>query len=222
MSESNGTTIPAKFIGWIIAGVITLVVLIIGVTIFATWQGVIDEGNRREATLSARYADGANYLSNCVVKSAQSADVAVAQADKLNEILANAVSGRYDNASSTAVDNGKLFSAIVEAYPDLSGLDKTFQLVVSTINGCRDDFKTAQSRILDSVKDFDAWRTGSFTTRMFATGFPDHNLYVTVAGQNAHGQDALDKMRVPIIDTVTEAIYKDGTFEVTDPFGTDD
>jgi hypothetical protein len=189
------------------------------VSLFVTWQGVISDGNKKEASLSAQYASGQTVLSSCIVKTDQAAATAVAQSDKLKEIFTAAVTGRYSTGSSTAIDNGKLFSAISEAYPNTAGLDKTFQLVLSTITGCRDDYANQQIRVQDELNLFNSWRTGSFTVRLFGGEFPNQNLYVKLGDATLRGQDALDKIAKPIIDNGTLKAYQDGTFNVGNPFG---
>lgn len=227
MSDSNSDSkaralssiIPKGMIKWIVIGVVALLLIIMGIALYSTSQSVISEGNKREATLSAQYANGANVLSNCVVQTKQSAGLAVAQSAQLDKILTDAVGGRYDNGG-TAVDSGKLFSAIQEAYPDLSGLDKTFQLVLATINGCRDDFKNQQTVVLSSVSDFKAWRTGSWKVRTLGGDkFPDENLSIDILGIKATGPAALKKMSHPIVESTTNKTYQDGTYDAENPFG---
>lgn len=197
------------------------IVALIVVLIFAVFipQSVTSEGNQMEAKLGATYANGANYLSACVVKTEQSVGLVNANTDALDKILKDAIAGRYDTESQAG--SAKLFSAIVEAYPNLSGLDATFQNVLATINGCRDDYKNMQSVVLDNVREFNAWRTGSWRVRTFGgSDFPNDNLIINLPGLHLTGSAALAKMSAPIVDAGTSGAYDTGLLTGGDPFAT--
>jgi len=211
-----GYKLSGKILGAIGAGLVVLF-LIIG---FMIHQSVISKGNQLESELSSDYADGANYLSNCVNKTKQAANVANAQTAALDKILQDAVAGRYGTGAE--INDKALLGAIVEAYPDLSGLSNTFQDVLATITGCQDDFRDKQSDIQDGVRKFNSWRTGSWTVRTFGGGsFPNDNLYIAIGDEELTGQEALNKIRKPIVDSGVLQDYSDGTTDVEDPFATE-
>jgi len=217
MSETaSNSRVPKKWLMPIILGAFALIAVIVAVSLFATYQNVKSEGIRRESELSALYLNGENKLSTCVVQTTNSVGLANAQTESLVKVFTTAI-GERNQSNDQAV-----FTALKEAYPDTAGLDKTYQNVLSTINGCRDDYAGAQTRVLQSVKDFKSWKDGSFTTRLFAQSFPDEHLEITIGGTTLTGTEALKKVGTPIVDTVTEQTYQEGTFEATDPFGTDD
>jgi hypothetical protein len=214
-SSSNRNPIIYGIAG--VAGVIVLV-LVLTFTVFIP-QGVKSQGNQKEASLSASYANGATYLSNCVVKTKQSANVANAQTAALDKVLKDAVAGRYGTGNT--MDKAKLFSAIVEAYPETNGLSKTFQDVLATITGCQDDFRNYQTVVQDKVRDFNAWRTGSWKVRTFGgSGFPNENLYVRLPGVSLTAADAYEKISQPIVDATTTSAYQSGEQQLDNPFGT--
>lgn len=202
-----------------IAAVVALVALVVVLT-FTVFipQSVKSNGNKKEADLSASYANGAVYLSKCVVKTKQAADVATAQTAALDKVLKDAVAGRYGIGGNN-MDKGKLFSAIVEAYPNVNGLSKTFDHVMTVIVGCQDDFGNYQSVVQDKVRDFNSWRTGSWLTRSYAADFPNENMYVRLPGVNLVGAAAYDKIQQPIVDATTSSTYKTGEQSLDDPFG---
>lgn len=220
MSETNETRTPPHLIRWLIAGGIFLLVVIVGASFFFTYQGIISKGNQMEATMSAQYADGANYLSSCLVQTSQAANVAGAESEALQEVFATAIGSREYGEGSN-VDEGALFSAIVEAYPDVSGLEETFQQVIAVIVGCRSDFAQKQTVVLASVERFNQWRTGDWTVRWLGGEFPNDNLYISVGSLDLRGQEALAVMQDPIVDNSTIAAYEEGSFEIDDPFESD-
>jgi hypothetical protein len=223
MSDLNGTKTPKRFLPWIIAGGVAVIALIVGLSIYGTNQGVISDGNKLETQLSAQYADGANALSSCVVQTEQAAAVANASAEAVSKVMADAISGRQYTKPNGSVDQGALINALMvtEAYPDTTELQKTFQQAMAKMNGCRDDYQAKQTVVQASVNQFNSWRTGSWTVRTFGgDSFPNENLYVHISGLRITGKDAMDRISVPIVDTLTNDTYKSGTFTVTNPFGT--
>jgi hypothetical protein len=211
-----GYKLSGKVLGIIGAGFVALLLIIW----FIIHQSVISSGNKQEATMSGDYADGANYLSNCVIKTKQAANVTVAQTDALDKILSDAVSGRYGTGAN--FDGGSMISAIVEAYPDTSGLSKSFQDALSIIAGCQDDFRNKQSKILDDVRSFRSWKTGSWPVRTFGGGgFPNDNLYISIGDLDLTGDAALKKMSKPIVETSILQDYATGTTNTENPFATE-
>jgi hypothetical protein len=211
--------IPKQWYPRIAWGLVVAFVLIITIWVVSTWIGVINEGNKWEAQLSAQYANGANVLSQCVVQTEQAADAVGVERDALIEILSAAVSGRYNSESSASVDNGKLFSAIVEAYPDTTGIDQNFGEVIAIIKGCRDNYANQQARVLGLTDEFNAWRTGTLRVRMFGGSFPNDNLYIQLPnGTRITGLGALERMEAPVIDEETLDAYINGVFETENPF----
>lgn len=203
---------------FIVLGALVLA-LIAGVIVFVVNQNVVNEGNQKEATLTAVYTDGANYLSNCVVKTERTAGLLKSQTVAVDKVLADAVAGRYGTGNT--MDKAKLFSAITEAYPDSSveGLNKSFNNALEVITGCQDDFARKQSVIIDNVRLFDSWKTGNTTVRFFGgNNFPNENLRVSLPGINLTGAAALDKIRTPIVDSQTTATYQTGEQSLDDPF----
>ena len=217
MSEST-TQIPRKTLPWVIIGAIVLVIAIIGIWVFVTWQNVISDGNKKQAALNAAYSDGANYLSSCLVKTQQAANVAGAEADALSEVFADAISARNYGSEGGALDEGALFSAVVEAYPDTTGLQETFQQVVAVIVGCRDDYAAKQTVVLNQTRAFEGWLGGSWEVRTFGGDFPNEKLTVTIGDRDVTGAAALAIMKDPIVDNSTLDAYENGSFEIEDPF----
>lgn len=206
--------------------VIAGIVLVLGLSWYITKQSVISAGNSKEATLSASYADGANYLSNCVVKTHQAANVAEANADAFDKVIKDAIAGsggaEHVDLGTTAGRNAFL-PILVQAYPDLKGQTDLFDKVVNVIVGCQDDFRNKQSVVQDQVRAFNTWRTGSWKVRTFGGGsFPNDNLVVDIPGvDSVTGQAALKKIRQPIVDAVTSDTYQTGQQSNDDPFGND-
>jgi hypothetical protein len=206
--------------GGIVAGVaVVIAALTFGVFIP---QGVQSEGNQLEAELSANYQDGANVLSNCVVKTKQSVGAAKANSEAFDKVIKDAIAGngaaQHVDFNNPASRNG-LFPVWVQAYPDFKGQTALFEKAMTVINGCQDDFRNKQSAVQDGVRQFNSWRTGSWKVRTFGgDNFPNENLYVTLPGLNLTGKAAFKKISAPIVDADTSGAYQSGEQQSNDPF----
>jgi hypothetical protein len=193
-------------------------VLLAGLIPFITNNNVTNAGNKKEASLSAVYNDGAVKLSNCVVKTNQIANVAGENAKRFDKVIEDAVAG--NGAFKGVTGSAGFVPILTQTYPDLKGQTDLYRRVADTIAGCQDDFRSAQSTVQDQVRSFNSWRTGSWTSRTFGGEFPNDNLSVNIPGVPVlHGQAALDKISQPIVDGVTSSTYQSGQQNIQGPFG---
>lgn len=226
MSMSDSTTSDRKShrAWWIGGGVAAGALALVAGLTFGVFipQGVVSDGNQQEATLNASFNGEVVALHTCTAKTARAAQVTKGQTDAVDKVLKDAVAGRYGTGNN--LDQGKLFSAMHEAYPDLGGLNKSFQDAMAIMVGCQDDFAASQGVVQARLADFAKWRTGSWTVRTFGgNDFPNDNLVVNIAGMDRlTGQQALDLMSRPIADADTANAIKTGTDESykNDPFAT--
>lgn len=184
-SSKTRKTVP----NWVIYFTFMVLCCTIAVEVFTATKNGLNEGAQRETTLSAQYARGADILSACIKETKQSADLAVSDPGKLDEILADAVTGNYDSGDNV-VDNDKFLSAIQDAYPELLVVNATFRPVLATINECRHDYAKQQSIVRAGVSDFKSWKV----LILVGARLPDEKLYIKTAGQTARGQAALKLM----------------------------
>lgn len=215
----NTTKLSASSMKIIVAAAAVVALLLAAAILFFTNQSVINEGNKKQADVSASYSNAAVYLSNCVVKTKQTAGLLKSQTAGIDQIITNGVAARYGEGNT--MDSAKLFSAIQEAYPDKSAeaLSKTYNSALQIITGCQDDFANKQTVVLDKVRMFDSWLNGSTKVRYFGgSGFPNENLRVSLPGLNLTGLAALDKIRMPIVDNETSETYQTGEQSLDDPF----
>jgi hypothetical protein len=213
---------PALYgiIGVVVAA---LLLLVLTFTVFIP-QSVTSQGNTREAKMNADYADGANFLSNCVVKTKQAANAANANAEAFDRVIKDAVAGSGTAAHvdmNTPASRNSLFPIWVQAYPDLKGQTDLFNKAMDVIVGCQDDYKNKQSVILDGVRRFDTWQGGSWKVRTFGgNNFPNERLFINLPGLTLTGPAALAKMRSPIVDSDTANAYVTGEQDASNPFAT--
>lgn len=203
-----------KFKTLIIVGAIALVILIIGGSIFGKVNTLRNEGIARESQLVAQYKDNQQILSTYILQFNETLGIADRQSEKLNNILLDAVKGRYDNDTSLQPGTGgQMFSAITEAYPDLTATSEIYSKVVDQVTSGRNEYKNAQSKLLDLIREYNTWRETGFveSTINDMLGFPGDNLRVTDNGQTYTGQAALDRIERIVLTQEAVESYETGT-----------
>lgn len=194
------------------------VVLVVVIGLLSTWNAVVNERNTRENDVSAMYSSTQNELSGCLSKSTQAANVTKAEAKVMKEALTEALQARYTTKSTADPTSGKLFSAIVEQYPDLKPFENSFKDAFVVMIGCREDFKNAQKQLIDKVKSYNTWKDGTLTVRFFANAPSNHLEADTGDGTIYKGAEALAKIKRIIRTPKTIQAYSTGVLEEEDPF----
>lgn len=193
--------------------VVIVFVLIAGL-LYGKFNSLNKEGVRQEQALSAQYQDNQNELSATTLKIKETLGVADAKSAALDKVLTDAVVGRYSQGSSATdatAGNAKMFSAVVEAYPDLSGLS-TYDKVIDAINSGREAYKNKQSQLLDMARSYKTWlKSGLINKQLIAiSGFPSDDLTARVGPNVTRGQTALDQIETIILDEDTVNAYTTG------------
>lgn len=207
-----GREISRKLITWAVLAVVGLFVV---VGLFSTFDKVQKEGVAWENQLNAQYQDNQAELSAYVSGFYEQTGIAKAKSDKLNAILLDAVKGRYDGKTSAQPGGGSLFSAIVEAYPDLSGLD-IYDKIVDYVQSGRRAYKNAQSQLLDMLRGYNEWRqSGIIKSKVVSiSGFPSQRLEARLGpGKVFKGEAALEQMKVIVLDSESRKAYETGELE---------
>lgn len=192
--------------------VVILVVLVGGCSLYGYTNNVRNEAVRREAALTAQYLDNQNQLSSYISGFYESVGVANLKSDKLDQILVDAVKGRYDEGGFGG--KGGLLNAITEAYPqiDLTIYDK----IVDYVSAGREAYKAVQSKLLDQLRNYDTWRQTGFVRSMLVSGplhVPTDRLEARVGEKVYKGNEARDKMyQIVLVSGATRA-YETGTME---------
>ena len=167
-----------------------------------------------ETQLNAQYLDNQNELSTYISKFYESVGIANLKSDKMDQILTDAVKGRYEGNSSAKVGGGQMFSSIKEAYPnlDMSQYDRILDL----ISAGRDAYKQKQSKLIDMLRGFDKWRVGSGAVNKLLIGWmhiPDDELQARIGKTVTRGRDAEDQMWTVVTTSSTQKAYDTGTMD---------
>ncbi|HEY9784812.1 MAG TPA: hypothetical protein V6D17_05370 [Candidatus Obscuribacterales bacterium] len=197
----------------IIALVIAGVMLYSGVWTIATYTSIRNEGRAQELAMSAHWKNMQTRYGQFRMGMADKLNIAREKRDAINKIIVDAVSGRYDGANQSGkVNEQAVISAIVEAYPDLKGLDIYDQLI-KDIQAGREAFAKDQEHMQDMVRSYNDWRsTGSLLHPTFVewAGFPSDMLEARVGDRIYRGEAALEKMSNIIVGKDTEQIFDSG------------
>lgn len=206
------TSTQKKLVG---GGIALVVVLVMAISAYATINGARNGAITREQAIAAQYKDNQNELAAYVLSFNESLGIADRQSDVLNSIILEAVQGRYDGEMSPGT-GGSMFSAIAEAYPDLTATTETYSKVQDLVVSGRDAFKNKQSKLLDLIRDYTTWTKGDIFRSWLLTnivGAPTDELVIVDNGETYRGQAALDRAaRIITTEQVTE-IYEEGTQE---------
>lgn len=204
-----------KYKGLVITGVVVLIVLIVAGSLYGNVNSLRNTAIQKEAALVAQYSDNQNELSTYVVQFKESLGVADQGSERLEGILVEAVKGRYDGNMEPG-DSGSLFSAITEAYPDLTATTESYAKVQDLVVSGRNAYKNKQSKLLDMIRDYNTWRETDFIDSWIIRNVinaPTDSLKVTVGSNTFRGEDALDKISQIVLVQDAVDSYDTGVLE---------
>lgn len=206
-----------KYRGWIIAGLVFLLVFVTTCGTYGYINSVRNEGLDWETRLSAQYLDNQNYLSAYISGFYEQVGVAQAQSDVLDQILTDAVKGRYDGQNGGFAVNSPMFAAIVEAYPEagVAELMANWGKIQDYISAGREGYRNQQSKLLDMLRGYDLWRTSGFVRSAIvrAMGFPSEMLRAQVGEMVFTGDYARQKMYQIVLTGQALDAYESGTMD---------
>jgi hypothetical protein len=207
-------------IGLIIGGSVVGLVLAVCLGFFIWFNNIDADGVAQETELSSEYLDCQNYLSNYVSKFYESVGIANLKSDKINQILQDAVKGRYTEATTGKQDRQAMVSVIKEAYPDLKM--EQYDKIIDIISAGRDAFRNKQSKLLDMLRSYDNWVKGGGFIHKWATkrgGFPSRALEARIGKDVVTGAEARDRMWTIVTTESTRQAYETGTMDPLNIYG---
>lgn len=207
-----------------VVGAVALLVVVLSV-----WQyhiSVTNEGEALQERVEQTYESAQNSLSTCLDQGQTAAQVADQEFDRLKDILIDVASARYvdgqgnPTGASQALGGGVFFSAVFEAYPNIS--QQGFQNLQAVVVGCRDEYQGSQDRLFNEVREFETWiQVGNVFNQWIKNNFPTDSLdaedYGT--GDLLVGQPALEYMSRVIMVVEARDAYRDGELGEQDLFG---
>lgn len=190
----------------IAGGIVLALVLIVVLVAFNKHDSLRNQGIAKEAALTAQYEQNQTELSNYILTVTETLGVADANAARVQEILEGAITARDSQ------NDGQVFSALAEAYPDLTATSEAYQKVQDAIVSGRETFNNKQSRMLDMVRSYNTWVRSGFidSTIIRNLGFPSDDITVTIGDQTWTGEEALRKMGETLKTAEGNAAYESG------------
>lgn len=193
-----------------------LVFVLAALSVFGTFNRIQKDGVARETRLTSQYADNQNELATLISNFYEQLGIADAKSGKMDAILSNAIRGRYDD---TGVEfgggsAGAMFSAMVEAYPNLEGLD-IYDQVATTVAGGREAYKQKQTKLLDMLREYDTWaESGIIHAKLVdMAGRPGDTLRAPVGDQILTGPTAREQMYRIVLNQQARDAYESATLE---------
>ena len=199
--------------GLLMASGVLAVGLALLVSLYGYLNGLRSVAVESETALNAQYVDNQNELSTYVSSFYEKLGLAKLKSEKLNAILLDAVKGRYDKNGAGFGKGSPVFAVMVEAYPNLSGLD-VFDKIVDYVSAGREAYKAKQSKLLDQIRAYEKWRADGYLQSLVIVkviGFPA--LKARVGNESVTGQAALDKMWTIILASDAKNAYQSGVLE---------
>lgn len=212
-TESETVTVNSiwsRYKAWFIAGSVVALIALLILGSFGWYNTVRNGLIDRESALGAQYQSDQAELDTYVKKITEEFSVAQVKSAQLNIILTDAVKGRYDNELSTAQPGkGQLFSAIHEAYPDLSGVN-VYDRLITEISAGREQFKQEQKKLLDMIRSYISYRNRGMIHSQWASlvGYPV--LTARIGKQTFTGKEALAQMQLIVTSADTNKDFQTG------------
>lgn len=164
-----------------------------------------------ESDLMAQYPANMAYLSSYVGGFYEMLGVTNLKSEKMDKILIDSVKGRYERNGGFS-SNGAFFSAIKEAYPDLSGLN-SYDKIIDYSSAKREGYRADQVKLLSMLKTYNNYINSNIVRSFIVKNIfnaPTRRLKVRVGDKEYIGQDAIDKMfQIVLVEGVTES-YETG------------
>ena len=217
MAVKDGTFATKYKVGIVIviASMFLFVVVLLG-SIYSYVNGLYSASVSYETQLNVQYLSNQNYLSAYISGFYEKLELVKFQSEKLNQVLLDAVKGRYDKGGFKV--GSSFFTVIREAYPEqsLAGLMKSFDKVNNYISAGREGYRAVQDKLLDQLRAYDKWRESGIVQRLIVgdvLGVPSERLEARIGANVYKGKVARDKMYTLVLASDARKAYETGTME---------
>lgn len=180
---------------------------------YPTMNSVRNEGIQRETSLSAQYQSNQNYLSAFISGFYEQVSVVQAETDALNQILFDAVRGRYDGEGGGFDVGSSFFTGVAEAYPEASTqqLLENWAKIQDYISSQRAGYRNKQDKLLDMLRAYDNFRKEGIIRHMIVgMYFPSDTLEARTNEETVTGDEARDKMYTLVLTSEATEAYESG------------
>ncbi|MBX9940958.1 MAG: hypothetical protein K2Y32_16980 [Candidatus Obscuribacterales bacterium] len=207
----------------IITGAIIAAIVAVGFSLYGFFNSLNSQRVQYETNLTASYQKNQTELDTYVKQIKEAVGIANLKSDKLDQVLRNAVSGRYgdnkDAAGNRQGQGGAFFSAIVEAYPDIRGQLDLYDRIAERVFSGREAFKQKQNALLSEVQAYEVWMNDGLVQSIMikkVIGAPTDLLQARIGTKVLRGQAALDQIRLVVTSKGTNEAFESGQEEAID------
>jgi hypothetical protein len=192
-----------------VALVVSLVVLVtlaaVGVSLYGYAASIRNQALAWETDLNSIYRSYENEMATYVNTFYEQTGLANLKSDKMNELIRNAMQGRYgDNPK----EGNLLFKAVAEAYPSTDGLN-IYDKILPTVSAGREALRNKQNMLIERAQKYNYWRKeGIFRAWVLNGMYPSRDLQIKVGGRMFYGEEALNHLSEPITNTITEDAFQ--------------
>jgi len=200
-------------------GLVVSIVLLVTITgvavgIYGYMNSLRSESVLQETALNAQYLANQNYLSFYISGFYEQLGIVKYKSDKLNEILVDYAKGRSFGKAGQS-DQAAFINAVVEAVPDLKGLDIADKMMDYVTAG-REGYRAVQDKLLDMLKRYDAWRQDGYIQSWIIehiVGVPSNRLQARIGDDVVEGEEARKYMYRIVLASQAKDAYKSGIME---------
>lgn len=211
----NTQTVVQKYIDGSVKGIVFLSIIVVFIMLVLSGYSYINNTRNdvvsMESDLMVQYPANMAYLSSYVGGFYEMLGVTNLKSEKMDKILIDSVKGRYEGNGGFS-PNGAFFSAIKEAYPDLSGLN-SYDKIIDYSSAKREGYRADQVKLLSMLRNYDNYINSNIVRSLIVKNIfnaPTRRLKVRVGDKEYIGQDAIDKMlQIVLVEGVTES-YETG------------
>ena len=206
----------------IITGVIIAAIAAVGFSLYGFFNSLNSQRVQYETSLTASYQKNQTELDTYHKKIKEAVGIANVKSDKLDQVLRNAVSGRYGDSNAAGNRQGQggaFFSAIVEAYPDIRGQLDLYDRIAERVFSGREAFKQKQNALLGEVQAYEVWMNDGLVQSIMikrVIGAPTDLLQARIGTKVLRGQAALDQIRLVVTSKGTNESFESGQEEAID------
>ena len=161
----------------------------VAIVVIASYITAFNSGNAMEAALRAQQDNNRNIYASYTQKVMEAAQVPAMMRDDMSRVVRDALEARYGEQGSRAV-----LQMITEQNPNLD--PELYRKVQQIIESGRDEFKTAQTRLIDVKRSYET-SLGSFWTGMWLriAGYPKIDLAQFVPVTTARTESVFQNKR---------------------------
>ena len=188
-----------------------------GLGLYGYFNSLNTDRVEQETTISAQYQSNQLELDTYHKTIKEAVGIANVKSTKLDQVLHDAVAGRYGDSKSEAGSRqgqgGAFFSAIVEAYPDIKGQLDLYDRILNAVFAGREAFKQKQNLLLDRVRSYKRWMNDGLVQSILikkVIGAPTELLQARVGKSVVHGPEALDKIETIVTSQSTSQSFESG------------